>query len=117
MDIEHDRQSTRQSSDADKKTYYISVQAGQILQSPEEAAYELVIRGSQEDVAKLEELFEELSSMDEAETFHFAKSPYGTAGNSEINRGSDDILLDIYRHLYQCGTDETKRHIATMGLF
>lgn len=113
MDLENGRQS----HDTDKTTYYISVQAGQILQNPEEAAYELVIEGNQEDVAKLEELFEELSSMDEAETFHFAKSPFGTAGDSEINRGSDDILLDIYRHLYQCGTDETKRHIATMGLF
>lgn len=113
MDI-HNRQT---SPEGEKHTYYISVQAGQILRNQGDAAYELMIQADDQEISALEELFEELASMDEAAAFHFAKSPYGTAGDEEINRGSDGILLDIYRHLHACGTAETKRHIESMGLF
>lgn len=101
----------------ERKTYYVSVQAGSILEDPEAAAYELVINANEEELNKLQELFEELVSMDEAQAFHFLRSPYGTASDAQINAGVDWFTKEIYRMLYQLGTQETRNHIATMGLF
>ncbi|WP_258171340.1 hypothetical protein [Paenibacillus sp. R14(2021)] len=100
-----------------RKTYYVSVQAGSILEDPTVTAYELVITANEEELSRLQELMEELSSMDEAQTIHFAKTPYSPASDHEINAGVDGLLVDIYRLLYELGTDETKHHVATMGLF
>ncbi|PZD94089.1 hypothetical protein DNH61_19210 [Paenibacillus sambharensis] len=97
-----------------RKPFYVSVGAGQILEDPGAAAYELEIRANEEELNKLQELFEELSSMDEAQVFHFVKHPYGTATRGEINDGYEGILADIYKLLHMLGTDETKRHIESM---
>ncbi|MBB3067635.1 hypothetical protein FHS14_000605 [Paenibacillus baekrokdamisoli] len=100
-----------------RKRYYVSVQAGSILESPTLAAYELVIEANQEERDQLEEWFGELSSMDEAEALHFTEHPFGSATVEEMSRGVDGILEEIYKQLYRLGTSETKNHIAMMGLF
>lgn len=100
----------------DWRKYYVSVQAGQILEDRQAAAYELEVRLNEREHAKLRELFDELSSMDEAQTFHFAHTPYGRAGDGEMNAGYDGIIQRIYKKLHEHGSDETKRHIESMGL-
>lgn len=99
-----------------RKRFYVSVQAGQILGDREAAAYELEINANDEEVARLRELFEELSSMDEAEIAHFGATPYETSNDIEMNGASDEIITCIYRLLYECGTHDTKRQIETMGI-
>jgi len=99
------------------KTFYVSVQAGQILEDQGAAAYELEIHANEDQVNALRELFEELSSMDEAQTFHFAGSPFSPDNDEALNGATDDIIGRIYRLLHECGTSETKRHIESMGLF
>lgn len=99
-----------------RKRFYVSVQAGQILADPEAAAYELAIDANDEEVARLRELFEELSSMEEAEIGHFGTTPYETNRDEFLNGASDELVSQIYRQLYECGTSETKRHIETMGI-
>ncbi len=99
-----------------RERYYVSVQAGQILTDPEAAAYELDILANDEEVSRLRELFEELSSMDEAATAHFSRTFNETDHDETINGASDEIITRIYRLLYECGTDGTRRHIASMGL-
>jgi hypothetical protein len=99
-----------------RKRFYVSVQAGQILADPEAASYELAINANDEEVARLRELFEELSSMDEAEVWHFARMPYETNHDESLNGSSDEIINRIYRLLYECGTHETKRQIETMEI-
>ncbi|GGD54382.1 hypothetical protein [Paenibacillus nasutitermitis] len=101
----------------ERKIYYVSVQSGSILQEQGAAAYELVISANEAELGHLQELMEELSSMDEAEAFHFSAHPYGTASEKQMNAGVDGILMDIYKLLYELGTEETKRHIETMDLF
>ncbi|MCA0755303.1 hypothetical protein KP806_09595 [Paenibacillus sp. N4] len=101
---------------SDWRTYYVSVQAGQILEDRQAAAYELEVRLNGREHTKLRELFDELSSMDEAQTFHFVHTPYGTASDGEMNAGYDGIIQSIYRKLYEHGTDDTKRHIESMGV-
>jgi hypothetical protein len=106
----------KEASSGERKPYYVSVQAGQILEDPEAAAYELEIIVNEEEHTRLRELMDELSSMDEAEMFHFSHHPYGTASNSEINSGYDALIQRIYKQLYEYGTDATKRHIESMQL-
>jgi hypothetical protein len=99
-----------------RERYYVSVQAGQILTDPEAAAYELDIMANEEEVSRLREMFEELSSMDEAATAHFSRTFNETDHDEMINGASDEIITRIYRLLYECGTEGTRRHIASMGL-
>ncbi|MFD0588328.1 hypothetical protein ACFQZE_09970 [Paenibacillus sp. GCM10027627] len=100
----------------ERKPYFISVQAGQILEDPEAAAYELEIVAGEEELSKLRELFEELSSMDEAEAFHFGGRPFSPDSDEILNGASDEIIGRIYQFLYEYGTDKTKRHIEAMGI-
>jgi len=99
-----------------KKTYYVSVQAGQILEDQEAASYEFVIRATNEEITQLQELFEEYTTMDEAEIAHFSWNPYETASDLQMSAGCDGLLKRIYELLYSCGIDETKRHIESMNI-
>jgi hypothetical protein len=101
----------------ERKTYYVSVQAGSVLEDPKVASYELEIQASEEELNKLQELFEEYSSADEAEMIHFHKHPFGTAPVDRMNAMTDHYIEEIYKLLYRLGTSDTKRHIDSMGLF
>ncbi|MFS0727333.1 hypothetical protein [Paenibacillus sp. 1P07SE] len=98
-----------------RKTFYVSVGAGQILEDQQAAAYELVIRANEEELNRLQELFEELSSWDEAQTFHFAYTPYGKLSTERINLGYELLLKRVYGLLYELGTEETRAHIQSMN--
>ncbi|QHT62105.1 hypothetical protein GXP70_20400 [Paenibacillus lycopersici] len=104
----------------DRKPYYVSVQAGSILEDPTAAAYELAITANEEELNRLQELLEEYSSMDEKQVMDYWTNPFIGAGVDNdrlLNEGTDGLIVDIYRLLYELGTDETKHHVATMGLF
>ncbi|QNK59996.1 MULTISPECIES: hypothetical protein [Paenibacillus] len=103
-------------SDEERQHLYVSVQAGQILTDPEAAAYELDIVANEEEVSRLRELFEELSSMAEAELGYYARPVAKSDHDETINGASDEIITRIYRLLYECGTESTRRHISSMGL-
>ncbi|MBP3961441.1 hypothetical protein [Paenibacillus lignilyticus] len=100
-----------------RKPYYVSVQAGSILVDPEATAFEFAITANEEELNRLQELFEEYASMDELQASQYATAPFSSASDKQMNAGVDAILLDVYRLLYELGTTETKNHIATMGLF
>ncbi|SEM65892.1 hypothetical protein [Paenibacillus sp. OV219] len=100
-----------------RKPYYVSVQAGSILEDPGATAYELAITANEEELNRLQELMEEYATNDERQVFHFASTPFSSASDRQINAGIDGLLVDIYRLLSELGTSETKEHIATMGLF
>lgn len=100
--------------DLEKKTYYVSVGAGQVLLDKEAAPFELVIRANEEELNKLQELFEETSSADEAAALTFSGSP--TVSDPVEDATYDGLMRDIYRLLHELGTDETKRHIESMGI-
>ncbi|WP_042164897.1 hypothetical protein [Paenibacillus gorillae] len=103
-------------AEEERKTFYVSVQAGQVLTDQEAAAYELVITASEEEADQLKQLFSDLSSMDEAQTSHFLQVAIAMNDDSIMNGGYDDILRQIYRFLYERGTDETKHVIEGMGI-
>jgi len=99
-----------------RKPYYVSVAAGQILEDKEAAAYELEIRANEEELNRLQELFEEYASMDEAEVWHFLKRPIASVSYERMSAESGELTARIYRLLHELGTDETKAHIDSMHL-
>jgi hypothetical protein len=99
-----------------RKPYYVSVGAGQILEDPTAAAYELVIQANEEELNKLQELFEEHASMEEAEAWHFLKHPFANVSRERMTQESGDLTTRIYKLLHELGTDETKAHIDSMQL-
>ncbi|GIO12552.1 hypothetical protein J19TS2_21070 [Cohnella xylanilytica] len=93
----------------DRKTYYVAVGAGQILEDKEAAPFEFAIRANEEELNKLQEKFEELSSADEAAAMHF--SGWLSSSDERANEEYAGQLKGVYGLLYELGTEETKRHI------
>jgi rubrerythrin len=98
-----------------RKTYYVAVGSGQVLEDRGAAPFEFEIRANEEELNKLQELFEETSSAEEASVFHFVR-PITTRGEEDFNAVYEAQMKDIYRLLYQLGTDETRRHILSMNV-
>jgi len=99
----------------DKDTYYVSVQAGTIMQTQGEAAYELEIRATEEDVRKLRLIFESMNKIDFASHFRamLPGIPYHFDSENDVY---DEELRNVYGLLYELGTEETQKHIAGMGI-
>ncbi|GMK38430.1 hypothetical protein PCCS19_14840 [Paenibacillus sp. CCS19] len=108
----HDRSHDHAAGDAgERRTYYVSVGAGQVLEDQHAASYELVIEANADEVNKLKELFGEYSSMDEAEAFHFTRHPYETNDDRALSGGTNAIINQIYNLLHELGTAETRQFI------
>lgn len=98
----------------DKKTYYVSVQAGDVLEDPEAAAFEFEIVATDNEVARLQDMMDEWSQDDS----HSVSSMFSYMGNEHL----DDVQVDeydaglikIYRFIHELGTAPTKQHIESM---
>ncbi|GLX69564.1 hypothetical protein [Paenibacillus glycanilyticus] len=103
----------------ERKKYYVSVQAGQILRDQGAASYELEIMADYEEYNQLQVMFEELSSMDNAITGHYNYT-VGTlqseSSDNRMNAGYDAILHDIYLFIHEHGTESTRKHVESMGI-
>lgn len=102
----------------ERKKYYVSVQAGQILQDQGAASYELEITANDEEFNQLQVMFEDLSSMDNAITGHYnyvVGLLQDEPNDSRMNAGYDAILRDIYLFIHEHGTAATRKHVESMG--
>lgn len=97
-----------------KKTYYVAVGSGQILDDREAASFEFAIQANDDELTKLQELFEELQDADEDNAFRFSGSP--SVSDDPEDPTYNALFKDIYRQLYKLGNDETKRHIDSMNI-
>ncbi|WP_168118656.1 hypothetical protein [Paenibacillus sp. HB172176] len=99
----------------DKRRYYVSVQAKDIMYQQGDAAYEFEIDATQEDIDKLQELFLEMDKFDNQSALrgHLPGIPYH---HDLENDGYDYYLNEAYRLIGELGTAETREHIATMNL-
>lgn len=80
-----------------------------------DSSYEFEIEATEEQVAMLKTLFEDRTAY-EFNTYlrgHIVALPYHF--DSE-NDQYDECLRQIYAVIYECGTDETKNHIQSMGV-
>lgn len=100
----------------EKKTYYIAVGSGEILE-PEDVTgnFEFEILATEEEVDQLQEVFEELA-MNEEDTAVRAMIPFREYHLDKENDVYDWNLTELYRMLHKLGTPDTKRHIEAMNV-
>lgn len=98
-----------------KKRYYVSVQAETVLPHQGDAAYEFEIDATDEDIFKLQELFEDKSDSNDG-TFLRAHAPVIPYHHDKENDAYDHSMTEIYQMLYDLGTESTRQHIAEMGV-
>jgi hypothetical protein len=99
----------------EKKRYFVSVQAGTVMENKGDAAYEFEIEASADEVEALRKLFEQRDSYD-IDSFwrsHIPAIPYHL---DMENDHYDKCMGDIYAWIQKLGTEETKQHIASMNL-
>ncbi|CAM3413666.1 hypothetical protein [Marinicrinis lubricantis] len=99
-----------------KKTYFVSVQANSILEEKGSAAFEFEIQATDQELDQLAALFEEKEDSENA-TFRQAgisSVPYHEL--DDANDTYDATMIDVYKKIYELGTEETKRHIEQMGI-
>lgn len=97
-----------------KSTYYVSVQAGTILQEQGDAAYEFVIEATPKEVNQLQELID--MKLELGTRVFFQGPRLFEDQRVEFNRNYDSQLNDIYQFISELGTETTKQHIASMGV-
>ncbi|NBI29344.1 hypothetical protein [Chengkuizengella marina] len=99
----------------ERKKYYVSVQAGSILEEQTAASYEFEIYASDKELTELEELF---NFREDAEHTTFIRSfiPAMAYHNDQENDDYDEVLAGIYKKVHDLGTEETKRQIERMRI-
>ncbi|MDD9265522.1 hypothetical protein ACFPES_00610 [Paenibacillus sp. GCM10023248] len=101
----------------DKKTYYVNVGTGEVLEDPSALNYEFSISATDEEIDQLQELLEEIDNSSQASyaTSWYPWKVYSTE-TSEFNQDYDYYLTEIYRTLHRLGNDQTKQHIESMEI-
>ncbi|CAH0118372.1 MULTISPECIES: hypothetical protein [unclassified Paenibacillus] len=99
----------------EKQTYYVSVQSSSILTEQGATPYEFEIQATQEEVDKLQSLFDFKSEADQ-KTFYRAHIPAYPYHVDPDNDMYDSYLNRIYELIYKLGTDETKQAIRQSRL-
>ncbi|MCZ8517982.1 MULTISPECIES: hypothetical protein [Paenibacillus] len=100
----------------DKKTFYITVGSGEILEPSNTIGnFDFEIEATEEEIDQLTDLFEdqELAGEDTAIRAHI---PYRLYHNDKENDAYDANLQEIYRMLHKLGTQETRQHIESMNI-
>ncbi|MNR30629.1 hypothetical protein D3C85_1480950 [compost metagenome] len=96
----------------EKRSYYINVGTGEVLEDSTALNYEFEISATEDDIAKLQELFEEIDNTSQA---NFATSHFPFFKNDAYLE-YDYYLTEVYRTLHRLGSEQTKRHIETMNV-
>jgi hypothetical protein len=99
----------------DKRTYYINVGTGEVLEDKDDLNFEFEILASEEEMDQLQELFEETDNSSQG-SYQSSFLPWNVYYNNESNQEYDYYLTEVYRMLHKLGTEETKRHIESMHI-
>lgn len=99
----------------EKKTYYVSVQAGTAVASIGDSSFEFVIHATDKELQKLEELFEELADATD-DTFLRGMIPAIPYHQDVQNDEYDTALRNVYEWVYKLGDEQTRQTIEKMGI-
>lgn len=99
----------------EKQTYYVSVHENSILQDKQASSFEFEIQATEQELAKLQQLFEE---KDDAELLTFRRSfipgvPYHDDPQNDLY---DEGMKAVYKMVYDLGNERTRTHIEKMGV-
>lgn len=101
--------------ESNKKTYYISIANGEIMQSSTDSSWNFRIEATNEEIIRLRELFDQNYST-EWQNFFRAHVPYVQYHYDRENDAYDETLQKVYQLIYQLGDEEAKKHIMEMGI-
>jgi hypothetical protein len=96
----------------EKKKYFISVGPGEVMENRGDASFEFEIEATEEDIDRLQELFEEKDNADQSSYVH-ATLPFVHTYEGP-NKDHDYYLREVYRMLHKLGNEETKVQIEQM---
>lgn len=99
----------------DKKTYYVNVGTGEVLEDSTALNYEFEITATEEEFDQLQELFEETDNTSQA-SYATSWLPWTVYYSNEANQEYDYYLTEVYRTLHRLGNEKTKRHIESMNI-
>ncbi|MNI30242.1 hypothetical protein D3C73_840830 [compost metagenome] len=99
----------------DKKTYYITVASGEMLQSPEASNYDFEIQATEEDIDRLTDLFEEVEDSVQS-SYVGSWIPWKTYYHEDASEAYDYYLREVYKMLHELGNEQTRKHIELMNI-
>lgn len=97
----------------DKKTFYVTVNTGSIIEDKSDGNFEFEIQATEEEIDSLQQLFEDTSAAEEATASRGWFVPLRT---EEYNAAYDESLQQVYRRIHELGSPETKAHIEKMNV-
>lgn len=101
--------------DQQKRTYYISIGAGEIMSTPSASPWEFKIQANDDEITRLREIFD--SSQDNSiDDFLRAHVPYVEYSHDPTNDQYDQNLIRIFSMIYKLGDQEAQQHIESMGI-
>ncbi len=99
----------------EKRKYYVGVASGQITQQPETTEWEFEIEATDEQIARLRELFD----MANRQNFDVAYAVLHPLSGSKVEhdyKNYDHTLQEIYRMIYELGNEKARQHITQHNL-
>ncbi|MFS0864451.1 hydrolase [Fredinandcohnia sp. 179-A 10B2 NHS] len=98
-----------------KKTYYVSVEGGEISQVKSASSWEYKIEATDDEIIRLRELFDENYAND-VEGFLRAHVPFVEYHNDSSNDKYDENMLKVFKMIYELGDEEAREFIKTQGI-
>lgn len=95
----------------EKQKYYVGVGSGQITRQPETTEWEFEIEATEEQVARLRELFDRAAKQNLDIAYVVLHPIEGTKEDHDL-KNYDHTLQEIYRMIYELGNEETKQFIS-----
>lgn len=96
--------------DMKKQKYYVGVGSGQITRQPETTEWEFEIEATEEQITRLRELFERANKQN-LDIAYLVLHPLEGRKEEHDLKNYDHTLQEIYRMIYELGSEETKKFI------
>lgn len=98
----------------DKKHYYVSV-SGKSVETEPSRTEQLQVMATESEINHLQSLLDSEKHNDDY-TAQRAPIPYKSADHDPATDQFNDNLIEVYRAIYQLGTEETKQHIRSLNI-
>ncbi len=99
----------------EKKTYYVGVASGQITQQPDTTPWEYEIQASDEEIARLRDLFERANRQN-FDIAYVVLHPIEGPKEEHDFKNYDHTLQEIYRMVRELGNEDAKAHIDSIDV-
>lgn len=99
----------------EKKTYYISVGAGEIMRVPNASPWEFKIEATDEEITEMRAVFDMMQDNSIGD-FLRAHVPFVEYSHDPTNDVHDESLHKIFTMIYELGDAEAKQHVKSLGI-